>query len=72
MPAYRRWTPDDDTALLGLYVKGKSLSDLAARLAFDEATVRRHMACLDLERLPQGRPSGRANGRLKADAEPVE
>ena len=69
---FRRWTPDDDTALLGLYVKGKSLSDLAARLAFDEATVRRCMVRLDLDRLPQGRPRGRRNGCLSADAEPIE
>jgi hypothetical protein len=73
VPAYRRWTPDDDALLLGLYVNGKSLSDLAARLGgFTEPTVSRHMERLDLPKLPRGRPKGRCNGTLAADAEPIK
>jgi hypothetical protein len=72
IPAYRRWTPDDDALLLGLYVNGKSLSDLAARMGFTEPAVSRHMERLDLPKLPRGRPKGRCNGTLAADAEPIE
>lgn len=58
--------------LLGLYVAGKSLSDLAARLGFHETTVSDHMERLALPKLPRGRPKGRCNGTITADAEPIE
>jgi hypothetical protein len=70
-PAYRRWTPDDDDALKGLYVQGRPLADLAARLGFSEPVVSCHMDRLQLPKLPRGRPKGRRSGGLDPDAEPI-
>lgn len=69
---FRRWTPDDDALLVGLYVAGKSLSDLAAQLGFTEPAIAHHMERLNLPKRPRGRPKGRCNGTLTPDAEPVE
>jgi predicted ArsR family transcriptional regulator len=72
VPAYRRWTSDDDALLIGLYAKGKSLSDLAARLGFSEPAISKHMERLELPKQARGRPKGRCNGAIAPDAEPVE
>ena len=52
------WGPQEDTDLLGLYVKGVALADLADRLGWHERTVNRAMKRLELETLPRGRPPG--------------
>lgn len=52
------WGAQEDGDLLGLYVKGVALQDIADRLGWAPTTVQRHMARLNLERLPQGRQPG--------------